>query len=694
MNFARKLKVFAFVGVAAIVTLGLFQTASAVNDNLIGTSIQVADFGAIGDGSSDDRVNVLKAFTALLSKTSPAALYFPSGKSYYLKRPHGAPSGFVFTMDGKRDITIDGQGATIILDHFDSAFSLINNKNITIKNLNVDYITPTFTQGNVTNINTSSYLDIEVSGGYPMPDPNAAKDFANSATFDNAGNLLRKINIFIERVEVAPIGTSANTLRVYPMADYLAELSKMQIGYKFAFRTYGHAQGRLFNINKNNGITLQNLGIYGTMGGSFLVNENEGDLLFDHIQIMRKPGTDRLIVGLADGLHVFDNRAHVTIRNCLIERLLDDGVNIGSMAEVAPNIYSDHDLDLRSTSNGNSSPELRSGDTISAYNLGDVGRTYFLGNAKITGVQVISTRVRHVVLDKPISGMTALSHESGNEGGQNLQDWGATRFFVDEIANPGYIIVNNVIRDKQRNGILAKGSRGLIRRNRIENLSGNGIGATNILKFNEGPFATELEVSGNLLDGIAQNGVVTGLFSTTKRPRGAVPVNLTIVNNIFRDLDSFAIKMINASGVNISGNTLASTATISAVNSTNITKNPFYSLFKIAGDVGIYFSSGLGYCKYESITSLKGVWGDSFADYMSSLNAPPNGRSFTGSCSSNEGVFSTTLREVYRGEHDGSRCRFGSMQDLQSLTGFSTDAHLKRINVIPSDATVSQMCKL
>lgn len=679
------------LGIAAFI-LGVFQTALAANTNLTGNSIQVADYGAIGNGLSDDRESTLRAFVMLLSQKKPATLYFSPDKLYYLKRQKGARPGAIFTIDGKQNLTIDGQGATVILDHFDSAFFLSNNKNISIKNLKFDYITPTFTQGKVVGIKAANYLDIEVSPGYPMPNPSAAKDFANSATFDSTGNFLRNINIFIHRLEVAPSGTTANTLRIYPEEAFLTDISKLKLGYLFVFRTYAHPQGRLFNMNKNNGVTLQNLSVYGTMGGSFLATENEGELVFDHIQIMRKSGSDRLVVGLADGIHVFDNRALVTIKNCLIERLLDDGINIGSMAEVSPNIISSRELDLRSTSNGNSSPELRPGDTVSAYNLGGAGSSYFLGSAKITEVKTSVPRVRRVVLDKPISGMRALSADSGNLGGQNLKDMDATRFFVSEIANPEYIIVNNVIRDKQRNGILAKGSYGLIRGNRLENLSGNGISTTNILKFNEGSFATDIEISANQFDGIAENGVVIGLSSNKKRPRDTVPVNATIVNNVFNNLDSFAVKMTNASDINIAGNEFPKKEPKGIVNSTNITAIPLYSLFKVATQDGVYFSSGLSYCKYEKESNLSRIWGEDYAKYVTNLKAPPNGRRYTGACNTDEGMFVAEDRTMYRRDHDGNLCKFGSIQSLQSLTGYSTGDHMKRNKLPPTEAVRAATC--
>jgi len=125
--------------------------------------------------------------------------------------------------------------------------------------------------------------------------------------------------------------------------------------------------------------------------------------------------------------------------------------------------------------------------------------------------------------------------------------------------------------------------------------------------------------------GIAENGVVIATSSKKKRMRDTVPVNATIVNNVFNNLDSYAIKMINASDINIAGNEFPKEVANGVVNSTNITAIPFVSLFKIGTQDGVYFSSGLSYCKYEKDSNLSKIWGEGYAKYVTNLETPRTG---------------------------------------------------------------------
>ncbi len=653
---------------------------------------------AAGDGTVDDRKYVLAAF-AKIPKVGPSTLMFGKNKTYYLKGSD--ETDIIFKIDAKENATIDGQGSTLLLDVNDSAFLLTNNINITITDLKIAYTSTNFTQGTITNVYSDSFV-VRLDAGYPYPNPQTAS-YGNSGVFDRNGNFLRDSEIFIDRTEVCPtinVKCPAGSLLVYPTDDTKDDLSKIGGGDKQIAFGIIQKDGRVFEIEHNKTVTLRNIEIYGSMGGSILASENEEEIMFDSIQIKRQPSTNRLIAPrliatLADGFHIFGNRGHVTIMNSYIERILDDGINIGSMAEVAKAIDSSTNmLQLRSTSLGGNSPELKVGDTISAFNVSSSGTQYFLGSAKIvspappTGYQ----RVRSVYLNKMIPGIK-VTNLPDDKGGKNFTDESATRFFIDEISNPNFVVINNKITNKQRNGILARGPHGLVRKNTISNVGGSGIFAANTLKFNEGPTPVDIEISGNSISGVGDNGVVVAFNSYGSKAGQTVLSKSQVVNNIFDDLDMSSIKVTNIFDLNIAGNVLPSPDQFAFENLSGLSEEPVSSLFKIKGDTAVYFSSQLGYCKYKSTAALTAVWGTNYQSYLTTLGSILNGLKNKGDCGPNEGVYFVGTNSIQRVNRDGSYCRFGSMENLLMITGFTDADDLKRIPQSPAGTTDSgQLC--
>jgi hypothetical protein len=79
------------------------------------TYYSVTDFGAIGDGTTDDRLAVYNALSAAITANVP--LYIPSGKIFYMN------SAVSLAMSGRKDVKIFGGGTIYVPDFSGTVFT-------------------------------------------------------------------------------------------------------------------------------------------------------------------------------------------------------------------------------------------------------------------------------------------------------------------------------------------------------------------------------------------------------------------------------------------------------------------------------------------------------------------------------------------------------------------------------------------
>ena len=130
------------------------------------TLLRVADFGALGDGVHDDGPAIADAFKAAREDGVPSTVVF--GKKSYRLGDNPAAWHY-FKMSGHEDLVIDGAGATLLCGEGTLAFHFQGGRDITVRGLIFDTLSPAFTQGEVLSVDGSGSLDVEIMDGYPEP---------------------------------------------------------------------------------------------------------------------------------------------------------------------------------------------------------------------------------------------------------------------------------------------------------------------------------------------------------------------------------------------------------------------------------------------------------------------------------------------------------------------------------------------
>src|SRR5262249_25797719 len=100
-----------------------------------------------------------------------------------------------------------------------------------------------------------------------------------------------------------------------------ANLAAIQTGDTLVYTDRGGPHTLHF-VNSQNSV-VHNVSIY-SAGAMALSMPSSSGMLIDHVQIIPRPGTDRLISGNADGIHATYAGANNTFSNNIVRRNCDD----------------------------------------------------------------------------------------------------------------------------------------------------------------------------------------------------------------------------------------------------------------------------------------------------------------------------------------------------------------------------------
>jgi hypothetical protein len=97
----------------------------------------VADFGAVGDGQTDDRAAIRLAIDAAINADGPATVRFEPGKVYRLDAHR--PGNGMLIVSGAVELTLDGAGATLLAHPSNRILAIHASKRIVVRNLTLDH---------------------------------------------------------------------------------------------------------------------------------------------------------------------------------------------------------------------------------------------------------------------------------------------------------------------------------------------------------------------------------------------------------------------------------------------------------------------------------------------------------------------------------------------------------------------------
>jgi len=266
--------------------------------------------------------------------------YYPSNNDESLKN-------IAFLFKDQSDVVFDGENAEYIFHGRISPIVIDNCKNVTIKNLTIDYERPFFTQAEIVESSDSRVL-LRIPAEFPYNfGPNGLLfigenwesrmdtdtvliqeyDPATGAVAYNSPVLLVNIG---ETVSASPSASMpAMQLHSRPAGDGLVELTgplryTPKVGNWWLFSHENRENSGIFVVDSAN-VTIENVHIrhVASMGITAQCTEN---ITLKNVTTLPAPG--RMLSVNADSTHFINCSGLVKIEDCVFEKMLDDGVNI------------------------------------------------------------------------------------------------------------------------------------------------------------------------------------------------------------------------------------------------------------------------------------------------------------------------------------------------------------------------------
>ena len=280
------------------------------------------------------------------SITDGSCVVFKTG-SYYLSR--------LITVKGKSDIKIFGNFSEIVT-HFDAcgpksatneAFEFTDCRDIEIMGFFFDTDSPIGAAGEVTAIDfKNKTVDVKIYDEFPVT---GYEHICGTNSFDIKGSpdyALATYNDYIEeRSFTLPDGTVSKRyegLNYEVVSDRIIRLKldgilpeneacRLKIGHKINIRyeIYGHSLLSFYFCSR---VTLKNITVYSAASFAVTVEPRSSDFTFDNFSVRVNKGSKRLMAINADGIHILGLMGRLVLKNCNLEAMGDDTLNIHGLA--------------------------------------------------------------------------------------------------------------------------------------------------------------------------------------------------------------------------------------------------------------------------------------------------------------------------------------------------------------------------
>lgn len=512
--------------------------------------INVKDFGAVGDGVTDDGPAIDAAFAEVANLNGNTIVNFEN-KIYHIGEK--APKWHYFNLENLDGLVIEGNGAELQFTKTNQPFSFINCSNLIVRNLSVDFDEPTFTQGKVVAKNLASgTIDVLIQEGYPLPPGRlvGGGGGAHGIVFDPVLPT-RKIfpdidddHFLIDSVKVV----NDRVFRFYFIAKYYKQLGYIHIndrithgfGWSYLSPEYiaqktGIPPGAI-KLRECSDVLFEDFNLYASRIMGFSVDNSNGDITFRRTHIKRKPDTDRLISTHSDGIHSDNNRGAIIIDNCFIESTGDDATSLHSKEDKVVAKINATTFELATTDNAYAFNLIKAYDELMFLNR-SAGTV--LGTAVVQSVSVNTQTKKHtVVLDREISnldvGITSVNLTSGSSG---------------------TTIKNSTLNPVLRNSMLLRILNGTIENNTI-NCYGGKIGVNLTDETNTAPFSRNIVVKNNTINDADLIGINVGCAMSGVREDTTATGNILVTGNTINCRRLNGIKIRNTNRVKIVNNTI------------------------------------------------------------------------------------------------------------------------------------------
>ena len=340
------------------------EQAGAKTENVL----YVRDFGAVGDGVTDDGPALSDAINAAIA--GQATLEFEAGKTYYVGTSKNVSGYFKtpFVFENADGVTVRGNGATVKVAPGINYWVTWQTKDLRMQDLTFDYAVPVYLVGKVIAKDGNS-VTFETD-----TEPFAESyDYAGVTAFSIAYNegIQQRPHMFLSKMERTgerQVTVTYNSHN-YNIGDTVF-LPNPGVGHVFPEAVYmGHGTGAM---------VFENVTIRAASSFIMAIKGNTSEFYFENVDFLADESDGRAIhmVSWRDGYHCKDNRNPMHWNECDVGVLFDDVYNISGTMSNVTEVHSDTVITITATEF-----DFQVGDVVDVY---DQQKGSFCGTATIT----------------------------------------------------------------------------------------------------------------------------------------------------------------------------------------------------------------------------------------------------------------------------------------------------------------------
>lgn len=377
----------------------------------------VVAFGAVGDGRSDDGPAIQQAIDAAIAAGPGAEVALEAGKTYRLGPQRTELAAL--RIGKAKGMTIAGNGATLLAHPANRTLSIFDSSAVVVRDLTLDYNPLPYTQAKLTKVDFErGVVQFRVEPGYADPAVAGEELYRNFKTSDAVfiDGATRAFTHDWGRIRGVKALGDHGFEAGFHVPDFAKRFARLKAADFIAIKLhFGEAparrdgEGRYLSsaaaniyIGFSRDVRCERIISHAAPVMTFVSTGSEGVVL-DGCQVVRKPGTDRLIAGCSDGAHLKSLTVMPQIRNSTFEAVMDDSINIKISSEVVRAVQG---MRVRLSHGDIATDDLviQPGQTL-VFQGGPTRR--YLGSAKVAAVERIRYREAWITLDKAIPGLAA-----------------------------------------------------------------------------------------------------------------------------------------------------------------------------------------------------------------------------------------------------------------------------------------------
>ncbi|MCD6367353.1 MAG: right-handed parallel beta-helix repeat-containing protein, partial [Bacteroidales bacterium] len=526
-------------------------------------SEQRINLAELGIENTNDATPVVVEAIKKCKKEGIRKLEFPKGTYHFY--PTFAPDKYcaitnndnglkrtAFPLIGFDRFEIDGNDSEFIFHGKMIPFIIENSKNLTVKNLSIDWQVPFCLEGKVVANNPAKRsFDIEVSTPYKVqyghlylslereitlyekkyefrfaiPEKydlevgqNITWDPVAMATiYDAAKYELQNNSISAEEIRTGLIRLTGKSDKVPPVGSVFCSKGE------YLFNRTSPA----FRLFKSKNLLFNNINVYhaGAMG---LIAERCENITLDSFNVMLKKGEGRMVSTTADATHFCNCRGQIIIRNCVFENMLDDATNIHGTYVRVNKILDDYRVAVETYhphQNGYLFGEV--GDSVRIVNNNTLKPT--TNNLVLTNVERINEKISILTFNESVKGKVEQYY-----GIENISWY------------PTALLENNIVRNNRARSFLISVPRKVIVRNNYFSSEMAGLRITGDMNlWNESGPCDSLIIENNTFENCAYGGngvqsviMIDPQYDSNENVRGKYSRNIIIKNNDIKTFDA------------------------------------------------------------------------------------------------------------------------------------------------------------